>query len=305
LEEKPGFNLKKMFGGVCYLFAADGDSRRHLPLTLEGKKPMQSPQPKWNAEDYAKNSSAQLQWARELILKLPLQGHESVLDIGCGDGKVSAQLALSVKNGNVVGIDQSEDMIGRATEMFPSDKYPNLSFLRMDATDIQLPWRFDIAFSNATLHWVKDHLTVLRGVRSCLKAGGRILLQMGGRGNAADVFLAIETVIRSPQWAQHFRAFTPPYYFYGPEKYEEWLPVSGFRAVRVELIQKDMRHQGVDGLLGWLRTTWFPYTDRLPVELRNAFLAEVVSTYMAAHAIDVLGNTHVRMVRLEVEALAL
>lgn len=266
---------------------------------------MQSLQQKWNAEDYAKNSLAQLQWAQELISKLALQDCKSVLDIGCGDGKISAQLSLAVKNGNVVGIDLSEEMICLATETFPSDKYPNLSFLRMDATDIHFCHRFDLAFSNATLHWVKDHLAVLHGVRACLKDGGKILLQMGGRGNAADIFGAIEMVIQSSRWAPYYESFTPPYYFYGPEKYSEWLSASGFRAMRVELIPKDMQHQGVEGLLGWLRTTWFPYTGRLPVELRNIFLSEVLAAYTAAHPIDSLGNTHVRMVRLEVEAYAL
>jgi trans-aconitate 2-methyltransferase len=266
---------------------------------------MQSVQQKWNAEDYAKNSSAQLQWAQELISKLTLQGNESVLDIGCGDGKISAQLSLAVKNGNVVGIDLSEEMIGLATEKFPSDEYPNLSFLRMDATDIYLPHRFDVAFSNAVLHWVKDHIAVLRGVRAYLKADGKMLLQMGGRENAADVFGAIERVKQAPPWAPYLGGFTPAYYFYGPEEYQEWLSASGFRAVRVELIPKDMQHQGVESMWGWLRTTWFPYTDRLPVELRDAFLAEVVAAYTAAHPIDALGNIHVRIVRLEVEAYAL
>ena len=119
---------------------------------------------KWNAEDYAKNSSAQLKWAQELIEKLALQGGESVLDIGCGDGKITSQLALAADNGNVVGIDQSEEMIRLASERFPSAKYPNLSFLCMDATGISLSRKFDVGFSNAALHWVKDHAKALRGV---------------------------------------------------------------------------------------------------------------------------------------------
>ena len=143
--------------------------------------------PQWNAEDYAKNSSAQLQWGQELISKLALQGHESVLDIGCGDGKISAQLALAVKNGKVLGIDLSEDMIRFASTQFPPAKYPNLSFQCMDAASIQLPDKFDIAFSSAALHWVKNHLAILHGVHTCLNVGGKILFQMGGRGNVAVV----------------------------------------------------------------------------------------------------------------------
>ncbi|MBI2506342.1 MAG: hypothetical protein HYW07_24265 [Candidatus Latescibacteria bacterium] len=95
-----------------------------------------------------------------------------------------------------------------------------------------------------------------------------------------------------------------PYYFYGPEEYQDWLPETGFRPLRLEMIPKDMQHPDDAGLLGWLRTTWFPYTDRLPADQREAFLGEVVETYLRAHPADRAGHTHVAMVRLEVEAHA-
>lgn len=256
----------------------------------------------WDAEDYSKNSSAQQQWAMELIAKLNLRGDESILDIGCGDGKISAELARIVKKGKVLGIDLSENMIKTALKQFPSSENPNLSFLQMDAIEIQIPEKFDIAFSNAVLHWVKDHNAVLRGVRSSLKNNGKILFQMGGRGNAADVFNTIELLIRNPRWINHFKHFKKPYHFYGPEDYKTWLPENSFRPARVELIPKDMMHN-IDGFLGWLRTTWFPYTDCLPVELRDEFLAEVIKAYTDAHPVDADGNIHVKMVRLEVEAI--
>lgn len=266
---------------------------------------MQPAQQKWNAEDYARNSSAQMEWAQALIAKLDLRGSEAMLDIGCGDGKISAQLARACKNGKVLGVDLSEDMIRIAAEQFPPATYPNLSFLRMDATAIRLSERFDIAFSNATLHWVRDHLAVLQGAHACLKPGGRILFQMGGRGNAPGVFAAIGSLLGQPQWQRYFEKFTSPYHFYGPEEYEVWLSATGFCPLRVELVPKDMQHRGLEGLKGWLRTTWFPYTDRLPPALRDIFLTELVNTYAQAHPLDALGDTHVEMVRLEVEAHAL
>jgi len=130
------------------------------------------------------------------MAKLALRGNESVLDIGCGDGKISAQLAQVLKNGRVVGIDLSNEMIQLASQQYPQTANPNLSFLQMDASKIHVPERFDIAFSNATLHWVKDQRSVLRGTHGALKSGGKLLFQMGGKGNAADVFSAIEAVIQ-------------------------------------------------------------------------------------------------------------
>ena len=87
-------------------------------------------------------------------------------------------------------------------------------------------------------------------------------------------------------------------------EYHDWPPQTSFHPVRVELIPKDMQQPSTEGLLGWLRTTWFPYTDRLPAEEREPFLGEVVATYLAAHPVDNAGRTHVTMVRLEVEAHA-
>lgn len=265
---------------------------------------MQSAKQNWNAEDYAKNSSAQLEWARELIAKLSLQGNESLLDIGCGDGKITAQLA-SFTAGHVLGIDSSTSMIHVASERFPSISHPNLSFVQMDAADIRLSERFDIAFSNAVLHWVEDHISVLRGTRGCLNSGGKLLFQMGGHGNAGGMFYVVQEVVRRSRWKMYYEDFASPYHFYGPEEYQAWLSQCGFHSARIELIPKDMRHQGKKGLMGWLRTTWFPYTDRLPVELRGAFLDEVVETYTAAYPVSALGETHIKMVRLEVEAYAL
>jgi trans-aconitate 2-methyltransferase len=260
---------------------------------------------KWNAQDYAKHSSGQFEWAQELIAKLGLQGSESVLDIGCGDGKITQRLAEAAKVGWVLGIDQSEEMIRMALEQFPPEKCPNLAFLRMNAMDIHLSQKFDVAFSNAALHWVEDQVATLRGVHKCLKSGGKILFQMGGCGNAAEVLVAVEKLLQREEWRPYYEDFTPPYHFCAQREYEAWLLETGFRPVRVDLLPKDMRHHGLEGFEGWLRTTWFPYTDRLPVQLRDAFLAELAEKYLLEHPADANGNIHVKMVRLEVEAYAL
>lgn len=140
---------------------------------------MTTPQP-WNARDYAQHSSAQLQWDEELIPTLGLQGHESLLDLGCRDGRITALIAARLDRGSALGIDLSADMNQLANAQFPPATYANLSFLQMDVSRIELEQRFDIAFSNAALHWVADHRAVLRGVRACLHSESRVLFQMGG-----------------------------------------------------------------------------------------------------------------------------
>jgi len=257
----------------------------------------------WDARDYVAHSAAQQEWARELIAKLRLRGDEEVLDIGCGDGRATALIAERLPQGSVLGVDKSANMIALAAEQFPPAAHPHLTFRQMDATRLALPRAFDVAFSSAALHWVDDHEAMLRGVRSCLRPGGRLLFQMGGRGNIVEALAVVDAVIARSRWRGFFDGFITPYHFHSPEEYEEWLLRAGFCVARAELIPKDMRHVDHQAFLGWLRTTWFPYTARLPAELRDAFLDDVAAAYVAAHPPDAEGVIRVRMVRLEVEAI--
>ena len=256
----------------------------------------------WNAADYAKSSSMQQQWARELIQKLHLSGNERVLDVGSGDGKVSAEIASALPNGSVLGIDSSLSMVELSQKTFSPDHNSNLRFQLCDAKEIPFNNEFDVVFSNATLHWIVDHQPVLKGIYTSLKHGGRILLQMGGRGNADVVKNVMASVVTQNEWKQYFANFQFAYGFYGPEEYNEWLLENGFTSVRAELIPKDGVHKSREAFAGWFRTTWIPWTNRVPDNLRSIFIDQVVDTYLQQHPADASGAVHVPMMRLEVEA---
>jgi len=257
---------------------------------------------RWDSEDYARHSSAQAEWALELLGKLTLGGQEQVLDIGSGDGKVTAALAARVPRGAVLGVDSSADMVERARKTYPPERHPNLRFQLGDALDLSFEERFDAAFSNATLHWVRDHRRVLRGVARALKPGGRLLFQMGGRGNASEILGVLAELARERPWDAWLADLPFPYGFYGPEEYRGWLAQAGLAARRVELIPKLMRQQGAEGLAGWVRTTWLPYTQAVPEGRRQEFVDQVVRRYLALRPPGPDGAVTVRMVRLEVEA---
>jgi len=258
---------------------------------------------KWDAADYAANSAPQHAWARELIAKLNLRGDERVLDVGCGDGKVTAEIARAVPRGRVTGIDASPQMIAFARETFPPGKIPNLEFHVRDARKIRFRQKFDLIFSNAALHWVDDHQAFLRGVAVCLRSGGRLVISCGGKGNAHDVFLAVRAELRLKRWRDFFRRMSRPYFFYSPEDYGKWLSRFGFKAHHVRLAPKDAVHDGRDRFAAWLRTTWLPYTQRVPEAAREEFIAAVADRYVARHPPDNAGRVHVRMVRLEIDAV--
>ncbi|MFC1923888.1 methyltransferase domain-containing protein [Chloroflexota bacterium] len=256
----------------------------------------------WDAQEYHESSSQQQKWAKELINKLKLKGDERVLDIGCGDGKVTAEIARSLTKGSILGVDSSEEMVSFARENYFKKHIPNLSFKMVDVKHMSFDNEFDVVFSNACLHWVIDHLSILKNICRSLNPGGAILIQMGGKGNAAEIIEILNEMLQGEKWNEFFNGFSFPYGFYGVEEYKQWLNEAGFTAIRVELIPKDMTHEGKEGLSSWIRTTWLPYTQRLPQELQEEFINELAGRYIEKYPLDMDGLVHVAMVRLEVEA---
>lgn len=257
---------------------------------------------RWDATDYQHNSTAQQKWARELIEKLEIKGNEKVLDIGCGDGKITAEIAEKLSEGSIIGVDISKEMIDLAIGSFPNKNYKNMIFKLCDASKLNFEEEFDIIFSNAVLHWIKNHLPVIKGIRKALREKGKVLLQMGGEGNAKDIINSVEIIKAQHKWRDYFISFDFSYGFYGKDKYESLLNEVGLQKNYIKLIDKDMTHKGKEGLKGWFRTTWFPFTNRVPEDLRNIFIEEVINNYLNKYPIDNNGSTHVKMVRLEVLA---
>jgi trans-aconitate 2-methyltransferase len=257
---------------------------------------------KWNPEAYGRSSSAQKRWAEELISKIPIKGDERILDIGCGDGKITAEIASLVPKGSVKGIDNSVEMISFAKGRYPQSRHPNLFFEYGDASALEYADEFDLVVSFACLHWVLDHGPVLLGISRSLKPGGRLFVQFGGRGNADGILRVVNGLISEEGMNRYFEDFAFPYGFFGPEDYTQWLEKAGLRAVRVELVQKEMVQAGIEGLSSWVESTWLPYIEMVPKELQCDLIRDIAEGYVSTHPVDSDGNVHVKMVRLEVEA---
>jgi trans-aconitate methyltransferase len=256
----------------------------------------------WDAKGYASNSQNQYTWAKELISKLPLASDESILDIGCGDGKISAEIAQTVPKGRVVGIDSSPNMINLAKRNFPQQRFPNLSFELMNAQQLVFDQEFDVAFSNAALHWVMDQKSVLAGVYRSLRSGGKALFQMGGKGSSQPVIDIFDELKTNSKYQSFFSDFKFPYNFPTPQEYIPLLIQAHLEPLRVELFVKDMNFLDLQGMAGWIRTTWLPFTERVPAALREGFIREISEGYLRSHPTQTDGRIHVEMVRLEVEA---
>lgn len=258
--------------------------------------------PRWDPRDYSQNARAQAIWADELARLLKLCGDEAVLDLGSGDGRVTASIADRVPIGHVVGLDASEQMV-RYARIEHGLSRSNLGFVLGDMQAIPFLNAFDRIFSNAAIHWAPDQSQVVAGIARALVPGGRAVLQMGGAGNAAPILRVLEGLIVSDPWAPFFSDRKERYRFLDDQVYTRLLEGSGLEPVEVTLLPKTMRQQGAEGLAGWIRTTWLLYTESVPQDLREKFIEAIVDRYLALHPPDAAGIVSVPMVRLQVVAV--
>jgi trans-aconitate methyltransferase len=258
--------------------------------------------PRWDPDDYGRNAAAQTAWADELLPILSLTGDESVLDLGSGDGRITAAIAESIPQGRVVGLDASCAMVAHA-RLHYGRRHPNLDFVLGDMQTMPFRDAFDRVFSNAALHWARDLGSVVEGIARALRSGGTVLVQCGGSGNAAPIIRVLEDLIRSPEWAPFFSDRTFRYVFPDDVAFRALLIASKLDPIEVRLIPKTMVQAGRAGLEGWIRTTWLRYTESVPERERNAFINAVVDRYIETYPPSPDGTVKVPMVRLQAIAM--
>ncbi len=257
--------------------------------------------PCWDPQDYGRNARAQATWADEVIPLLELAGDEVLLDLGSGDGRVTAAIAGRIPEGHVVGLDASPAMVIHARAKY--GRRPTLEFVLADMQAIPFRAGFDRIFSNAALHWAPGQGRILNGIARALRPGGRAVLQMGGAGNAAPILRVLEDLIASDRWKPFFPKQGLRYAFLDGKTYRDLLAGAGLEPVEVSMYPKTMVQQGRDGLAGWVRTTWLLYTEDVPVEQRDAFIDAIVDGYLADHPPEPDGTVRVPMVRLQIVAV--
>src|SRR5262249_31479212 len=168
------------------------------------------PVTEWDARAYNRVSALQ-QWVAEKSLgRLPLEGDERVLDLGCGDGKITIEIVRRLPRGSVVGVDASHAMIAFAARKFPPTAYPNLAFLVADASQLPFADQLALVVSVIGLHGVRDQAAALRSIRGALVATGRPHPRFVSRGERKALEDVIEDPRRAPQWSAYFTDYSPP-----------------------------------------------------------------------------------------------
>lgn len=219
---------------------------------------------RWEPTLYDEKHSFVWKLGASLIQLLAPQPGERILDVGCGTGQLTAQIAESAAT--VVGIDNSAAMIEEARRLFPA-----VEFQLADAHDFSFEQKFEGIFSNAALHWIREPASVARCIRDALATNGRVAVEFGGQGNVRFLSQAVETA------SQEFLGETVPHLWYFPSiaAFSTLLEQHGIEVTQAAMIDRPTPLEGDDGLRNWVRMFGQRWLTLIPAEQHEAFLDRI------------------------------
>ena len=222
---------------------------------------------------YEKASIFQQEWGNKLISELNLKGNEDILDLGCGNGLLTAKLAKLVPNGNVIGVDASEGMIKVAKEKEEN----NLKFLLMDINQIDLNLQFDFIFSNATLHWIKNHKQLWTNIHKLLNPNGFVRFNFAADGNNSNFIKVIKETIVFEEYKKYFSEFQWPWYMPSVDEYENNLKNFAFSELNVWSENADRFFPDKEAVIGWVnQPNIVPFLENIPEDKKELFREIVI-----------------------------
>jgi trans-aconitate methyltransferase len=220
----------------------------------------------WDSSLYDDRHSFVWKKAGDLIELLRVKPGERILDLGCGTGHLTAEIAA--RGADVTGLDASTSMIAQARQ-----NYPKLNFVLGDAKDFRVDEPFDAVFSNAVLHWIPDARSVIGSVARALKPDGRFIFEMGTRRNNARVLAVLSAVLAEA-------GYTPrnPWFFASAAEYSTLLEEQGFEIASLRTIDRWTRLDHPErGLREWLEMFAGSWFEEVPMPAREGLLLEIES----------------------------
>jgi trans-aconitate 2-methyltransferase len=184
--------------------------------------------PEWDATTYHRVSTPQHGWGQRVLDRLPLVGSETVVDAGCGTGRLTAELLELLPSGEVIAVDRSANMLA-AAEAFLRPRFGGkVRFVQADVANLVLQSPVDAIFSTATFHWILDHPLLFESLFACLRPGGKLVAQCGGGPNVERLRLRAESLLDSSKYALRAEGWHNPWHFATPEQTTQRLRQAGF-----------------------------------------------------------------------------
>jgi trans-aconitate 2-methyltransferase len=244
----------------------------------------------WDGATYDRISAPQHGWGREVLERLPLRGEETVLDAGCGSGRVTELLAQRLPRGRVIAVDASPSMVAAARERLGDRADVRV----MDLQELELEQPLDAILSTATFHWIADHERLFSRLHAALRPAGRLVAQCGGEGNVRGTREAAEAVSAREPFAPYMRGWPGPWNFSSAELAQERLLAAGFAQARCWLYDVTVYPPEPREFLRSVNLG--AHLQRLPQELREPFVDAVHEIVGEPYKID--------YVRLNIDAVA-
>ena len=226
----------------------------------------------WKAEEYDQQSAPHEGWQAQILERLELKGDETVLDAGCGTGRLTKRLVERVPNGRVIGVDASAAMIEKAREHLGEDA----ELRQQDLTQLDLDVEVDAVYSSAVFHWIQDHEALFRSLHGVMKPGAALEAQCGGQGNIAEVERALDALSGDERFAPYLRGDTQGTNFASVDDTHSRLAEAGFSDIRVWTQPWPVTPRDPRGYVSTVILPW--HLDRLPEELHDAFERAVIET---------------------------
>ena len=225
----------------------------------------------WDAATYDRVSDPQVEWAATVLDRLPLEGSETVLDAGCGSGRVTAMLLERLPHGRVIAVDAAPSMVARARQALGD----RADVREVGLTDLELDAEVDAVFSNAVFHWVADHDALFERLHAALRPGGPLVAQCGGEGNVERFHDSAREVSALEPFARHLGGWQGPWNFAGPADTAQRLTRAGFEDVECALEPWPVHPPEP---LAYIGTVCLGHhLERLPQALRRPFVEQVAA----------------------------
>jgi trans-aconitate 2-methyltransferase len=254
--------------------------------------------PDWDARRYHRLSDPQLAWGRTVLARLAPAPGERILDLGCGTGRLTTEIAAWLEkdhrprtdsgprtagNGSVVGLDRSEAMLAeavRASGIDATRRRP--AYVQGDGSALPFENVFDAVFSAATFHWILNHERLFASVHTALKPGGRLVAQCGGAGNLDRLLEKTHRLMRDARYAQSFGAWSDPWLFAGIDDTRARLDSAGFEVIDVSIEAAPTTLPGDRAFADFIACVCVRHhIDRLPPGEREAFVDELTQAAAA------------------------
>ena len=239
------------------------------------------PSREWNAATYHRVSGPQVSWGKKVLSRVELKGNETLLDAGCGTGRLTEDLLQALPHGRVVGVDLSQNMLRTAREHLSA--YGNrVRFLAADLTDLPFHQMFDGIFSTAAFHWVIDHDKLFRSLHRALKPGGWLIAQCGGGPNLARVRERARKLIEGPTYSQFLGNFREPWEFADAETTAARMRRAGFENIETSTEPAPTIFNSAKEFSEFIRNVVFHrHLERIPdASLGDAFIADLTDQAM-------------------------